>query len=169
MHDKTGVMGKKGLTLVELMIVVAITAVLAAIAVPMVSSYRNKARIVRIGTDLKHFKTGFTSFNAINGCYPPDSHNDAPNNLKNGYGTEDFLPLKAWVTEPYWGGFYNWEGPDSYTYAGISLFGTTASESTMIKLDAFIDDGNLNTGAFKKTPNGRYTYIVDENPENACP
>ena len=38
------------------------------------------------------------------------------------------------------GGQYNWEGPDSYPYAGISVFGTTASVETMLKVDAVIDE-----------------------------
>jgi hypothetical protein len=38
----------------------------------------------------------------------------------------------------------------------------------MTRMDAMMDNGNLNTGSFQKTDNGRYTYIVDANPGSAC-
>jgi type IV pilus assembly protein PilA len=159
---------KKGFGILELMIVLGIIGILASIAIPIVSYYREKAKLTRIASDLKTFKNAFTAYLSDNGCYPPDSHNDAPYNLINGYGTENYLPIQAWIATPPWGGFYNWEGPNNYAYAGISLFGTTASESLIINLDAILDNGDLNTGVFRKTPNGRYTYIVDEDPEDAC-
>ena len=120
-------------------------------------------------SDLRTFGIGFEGYFATNGCYPPDSHDDAPYNLKNGYGTEEYLPIGAWTTPPAWGGFYNWEGPNSYPYAGISLYGTTASASIMGKLDNMLDNGDLTSGKFRQTPNGRYTYIVNDNPDAACP
>ena len=150
------------------MIVIGIITILSAIAIPVITSYRDKAKLILIASDLRNFRGGFLAYLADNGCYPPDSHDEAPYNLINGYGTENYIPIHAWIATPPWDGFYNWEGPDSYTYAGISLFGTTASESLMIKLDAILDNGDLNTGVFRKTPNGRYTYIVDEDPEDAC-
>jgi len=157
-----------GFTLVELMVVIGIIAIIAAIAIPAFASFGERARLRRIASNLETFGDAFELYTMDNGCYPPDSHDDPPNNLQNGYQTEDYLPIQTWVEAPHWGGFYNWEGPDSYAYAGISLFGTTADDSVMIKLDKMMDDGDLNTGDFQKTPNGRYTYIVDANPEFTC-
>ncbi len=157
-----------GFTLIELLVVIAIIGILVAIAIPTFSTYRDSAKIGRMASNLRTFGDGFKIYLLDNNCYPPDSHNDAPNNLKNGYGTEDYLPIQAWTSTPDWGGFYNWEGPDNYSYAGISFFGTTAPEPIMIKLDKVIDNGDLNSGVFRKTSNGRYTYIVDDNPEGAC-
>jgi type IV pilus assembly protein PilA len=161
-------LGKNAFSILELMVVIAIISVLAAIAIPAYLSHRDKAKITHIASDLRNFRDGFMVYVAENGCFPPDSHNDAPYNLKNGYGTEDYLPIQAWITEPYWGGFYNWEGLDNYPYAGISLYGTTASQSIMTKLDRVLDNGDLSTGVFRKTPNGRYTYIVQDSPEDTC-
>ena len=159
----------RGFTLIELLVSIAIVGILAAFAIPAYMSYRNKAKLGVIASDLRTFGIGFEGYFAANGCYPPDSHNDAPYNLKNGYGTEDYLPIGAWTTPPAWGGFYNWEGPNGYPYAGISLFGTTASASTMSQLDRMMDNGDLTSGKFRQTPNGRYTYIVNDNPGAACP
>ena len=158
-----------GFTLIELLVSIAIISILAGFAIPAYFSYRDNAKLSVIASDLRTFGIGFEAYISTNGCYPPDSHDDAPYNLKNGYGTEDFLPIGAWTTPPAWGGFYNWEGPNTYPYAGISLFGTTAPQSTMSQLDRMMDDGDLSTGKFRQTPNGRYTYIVNDNPDPACP
>jgi prepilin-type N-terminal cleavage/methylation domain-containing protein len=162
-------MKNEGFTLIEMTIVIAIIGTLAAMATPVASSYRDTASIRRIASDLKTFGDAFEFYLLDRECYPPDSHDDAPYHLKNGYNTEDYLAVLAWLTEPPWGGFYNWEGPDNYPYAGISLYGTSAPQSIMIRLDKMIDDGDLNTGEFRQTPNGRYTYILDDSPVSACP
>jgi len=160
-----------GFTLIELLVSIAIIGILAGLAIPAYFNYRNNAKLSVIASDLRTFEIGFEGYFATNGCYPPDSHNDAPNNLKNGYGTEDYLPIGAWTTPPAWGGFYNWEGPDTYlTFAGISLFGTTASASIMGKLDSMLDNGDLTSGKFRQI-SGRYTYIVSDiaDADDACP
>ena len=159
---------KQGFTLIELLVAIAILGLLAAMAIMSYSSYRERAKLGVIATDLRTFGISFEAYNSTYGCYPPDSHNESPNNLKNGYGTENYLPIGAWINPPYWGGFYKWEGPDNYPFAGISLFNTSATNSTMVRLDQLMDDGNLSSGKFR-TESGRYTYIVSDNPEPACP
>ena len=67
-----------------------------------------------------------------------------------------------WLDPTPLGGNYNWEGPDNYPYAGVAILGATADVGTMEILDAKLDDGDLATGSFRLTPNGRYTYIFDE-------
>jgi hypothetical protein len=47
-------------------------------------------------------------------------------------------------------------------YSGISLFEPTASQEDLELLDIMLDDGDLSQGKFRQTPNGRYTYIIDE-------
>jgi len=151
-----------GFTLIELLVAVTIVGILASIAIPAFMGAIEKARINRLVADFKTFEKGFLAFAVDTGEFPPDSHLETPYHLANGVGIEKYLPLTAWVTITPLGGQYNWEGPDNYPYAGISLFGTTASVETMLKVDAVIDDGNLAAGAFRKTPNSRYTYIIDE-------
>jgi type IV pilus assembly protein PilA len=39
---------------------------------------------------------------------------------------------------------------------------TTAPLEDLRRLDSMLDDGDLSQGKFRQTPNGRYTYIIDE-------
>ena len=60
----------RGFTLIELMIVVAIIGILAAIAIPQFSSYRQKAYNSAAVSDLKNMKTALESYYADNQHYP---------------------------------------------------------------------------------------------------
>ncbi|MFZ5763480.1 MAG: type IV pilin protein [Thermodesulfobacteriota bacterium] len=61
---------QKGFTLVELMIVVAIIGILAAIAIPQFASYRAKAFNSAAQSDLRNFKTAMEAAYADDQAYP---------------------------------------------------------------------------------------------------
>jgi len=61
---------EKGFTLVELLVVVAIIGILAAIAIPQFAAYRMKAYNSAAESDLRNFKTGMESYYADNQAYP---------------------------------------------------------------------------------------------------
>ena len=60
---------QKGFTLVELMIVVAIIGILAAIAIPQFAAYRQRAFNSAAQSDLKNFKTAMETDFADNQRY----------------------------------------------------------------------------------------------------
>lgn len=62
---------EKGFTLIELMIVVAIIGILAAIAIPQFASYRVKAFNSAAKADLHSAQTTFEVFFNDNNIYPP--------------------------------------------------------------------------------------------------
>lgn len=64
------VRNKKGFTLVELLVVVAIIGILAAIAIPQFAAYRTRAYNSASQSDLRNFKTAMESVYADNQKYP---------------------------------------------------------------------------------------------------
>jgi len=152
----------RGFTLLELLIVVAVLGIIAAISVAFLRNHIEKATVTAVAADLKTFETGFLSFASDMGGFPPDSHLDGTYHLPAGAGVEDYLPVQRWATPTPLGGNYNWEGPDHYPYAGVSVFKPSAPASTFALLDKTIDDGDLSQGKFRIGTNGRFTYIIDE-------
>lgn len=61
--------GQKGFTLVELMIVVAIIGILAAIAIPQFASFRVKAFNSAASSDVKNIKTSLESYYSDHQAY----------------------------------------------------------------------------------------------------
>ena len=64
-----GKKSQKGFTLVELMIVVAIIGILAAIAIPQFAAYRQRAFNSSAQSDLRNFKTAMEADFADNQQY----------------------------------------------------------------------------------------------------
>jgi prepilin-type N-terminal cleavage/methylation domain-containing protein len=72
-----GVTGIKsrGFTLIELMIVVAIIGVLAAIAIPAYKDYVNRAKMSEVVTAFDAISQGATEYHAAMGFFPSPSYN----------------------------------------------------------------------------------------------
>ena len=63
-------MKKNGFTLIELMIVIAIIALLAAVALPKFSTVTDDAKIANVRSNLSTVRTAINMFNAKYGVYP---------------------------------------------------------------------------------------------------
>ncbi len=156
----TGKRLKNGFTLVELMVVVMVIMLLMAIAIPNLIRARRNSKIARVANDLRIFGDAFQLYSLTVGMFPADAHIVLPP------GMDQYINQSNWDSDAL-GGHYNWEGPSwgeggPYPYAGISLLGTTATLIELQQLDLTVDDGDLTMGKFRQTPNGRYTYIIEE-------
>ena len=152
----------EGFTLVELMIVVAITTFLAAIAIPKFASLITKAKAASLTKEFVTYTQGFKIYMMANeGDYPPDTHNTLP------AGMEIYLDKTRFEEDRPLGGNWNWEGPDGYTYAALSIFkpdSDATSLEIMTLVDKKLDDGNLSTGDLYYGTVGssmRFHYIFD--------
>jgi type IV pilus assembly protein PilA len=153
--DKKCPNSRMGFTLMELLIAIAIIGILAAIAIPNYISYRRKANVANVASCIKGFEKAFIAYAVDWGDFPNDSHIVLPPGMAN------YIDPVEWGRATQLGGTYNWEGPDFYPFAGISVFGATAPQEDMELLDAMLDDGNLGTGRFRLI-GGRHTYIIEE-------
>lgn len=145
-----------GFTLLELLVAIAIIGLLAAIGIPTYESYKLRARIASTASEVRTFSTGFWAYAAGEEDFPNDT------NLVLPLGMERFVSASAWNRGPAVGGQYNWEGPNFYPYAGISIMNPPSTE-ILRSLDHALDDGDLSQGRFRiVAANNRPTYMVSE-------
>ena len=153
-------MRNPGLTLIELLVVIAIIGVISAIVIPAVSRIKESATVSTTAANLVTFSKGFRAYEKLEGDWPPD---DVQGTMPPGVGVELYLSEGDFESATPVGGRYNWDGPEVHSYAGVSIQGATAPSTLFARIDEIVDDGNLGTGDFLQTPNGRYTYVIEWN------
>lgn len=102
---------RKGFTLVELIVVIAIIAILAAVIGPNIFQTIEKGKISAATSDFKAIKTGVLSYYSDTGMWPADSA------AKEGFVTTptaavegwDGPYIEAWPTKNPWGGVYTFK------------------------------------------------------------
>ncbi len=151
-----------GFTILELMIVSVIVGILASIVMPSYRQHIRKARLTGMVTTLSSFRKSFEFYRLQYGRFPRDSHVVLPQ------GMQGEISETVWRAETAIGGHYNWEGPNNYPYSGVSVLNATAPSAEIALLDRLIDDGDLSTGQFRLTPNGRHTYIFEETAQGGA-
>ena len=150
----------RGFSLIELMLVVTVIGIVSTIAIPNLIRYRDLTQVREVASNMETFAKGFQTYRVSLGGFPPDWHLNGPYNLPP--RMEEFIPGDIWAANTPLGGNYNWEGPNNYPYAGISIYQASASSDLIVLLDEMLDDGDTSQGKFRITSNGRPTYILEE-------
>lgn len=132
----------KGFTLVEIMIVVAIIGLLAAIAVPSYRRIRINSLAARTANDLRVYTSAFQRFNLEYGYWPPASD---PGVLPE--GMDDHINRKLFETQNPLGTMWKWEVYDHVV--GLGMDPPASALAVLERVDSSIDDGSLGSGRLR--------------------
>jgi type II secretion system protein G len=118
--------GNRGFTLIELMLVVAIIGIFAAIAIPLYASVQARARVAKVQADLRTLASAVSMYQAHVGSLP-NAITDLTVSVSNDLG-QTAGPFIGSVPTPPGGGSPTWSAyTAAYTSSSNGTFSLTAS------------------------------------------
>lgn len=148
---------RRGFTLVEILIVVVILGVLAAIVIPSFASATQDTQKAAFAQDLRTFENGLHLYHTDFGTFPPDGGSGSVPS-----GLEPYVNVPKWQGGTPIGGVWDNETDDLLTAGmGVHFNGTGVSRGTayMTDIDTMIDDGDPSTGSFQVFGDRYYRVI----------
>jgi type IV pilus assembly protein PilA len=151
----------RGFTLVEILIVVVILGILAAIVVPAFTSASDEARRASFAQDLRVFSDAAEYYQSREGTPIPDGSSGTMPPEWAGYVDHDAFEAGTSV-----GGVWDTEYNDSGVTSAVGVHfngtGMTRDDAFMLQIDEIADDGDLSTGTFRKLADSRYYRVLIE-------
>lgn len=158
-HNRSRLYVLSAFTLVEIMIVVVIIGLLAALAIPAFQRVQRASQNSRAVNDFRIFSQAFEIYNTENGTWPdnvgPGVVPSSPVSMSGDFKGE------TWRLPTVIGGRWNWDRNIAGVAAGVSISAYTCSDAQLAEIDAKLDDGNLTTGLFRKVSATRVSYILE--------
>lgn len=154
---------RRGFTLVEIMIVVVLVGMLAAMALPAFQKVRMHSQNTATISDLRTFRAAFEQYNLEMGGWPPDSiTNNWPDSATSDLLYSGYLKQAQWEKDTPIGGLYDWDPDQFFNSSGVSVYRYTVSDAQVALMDGMVDDGDLGTGLFRRRSDGAI-WIMDFN------
>jgi len=148
---------RAGFTLVEIMVVVVIIGLLAAMAISAIGRIRERSENATIANDLRTFSAAFEQYALETGGWPPDTATGVVPP-----GMDGRIKAGDWARSIPGNGRWDWDRGILGARAAISLFGCNFSDARLAKVDALFDDGNVNTGRFRRLSDGRPALVLED-------
>ena len=154
---------RRGMTLIELMIVVTILAILAAIVIPTFSNAQQEAAVASAATSMRAYAESCMRYKL--------DHDDWPPTAPGGHGFNNALDpyiskADRLIDTPaggYWA-YHDWGTGNRSLISGerytVGVLIARADDSSFQEIDALIDDGNLSTGTVQQYNRYGYTNLV---------
>lgn len=156
-------MKRRAFTLIELIAVIVVLAILAAVAIPRYFDYSTRAKVTAAAQVFKTFGRILQQYRIDTGGYPdrpPDYTMPPP--LTPYFSSDIFAQPSAlgsrWLYDP--PGYNGFAGPQLWNFVGEA--NPRPSAAILQGIDQLIDNGNLATGQFTESVDYGPDWIVKE-------
>lgn len=159
MHTRLQRQRKSGFTLMEILIVVTILGILAAIVIPSFASATNDTRKAAFVGDLRTFENAIRLYYNDNSDWPVDGGSGTVP-----AGLEPYIKVHKWEDGTPIGGVWDNETNDILTVGvGVHFDGSGETRDTdfMTLIDNTVDNGDITSGSFRQYGD-RYYRVIRE-------
>ena len=124
-------------------------------------SERRRYRVTAIANDFRVFSDAFQMYAMERRTLPGEM--EGPHFMPEGVGINEYFERESFVNPACIDGGYDWDGPDSHAYYGISIRPWQVTPEMCQELDEMMDNSDVNSGPMRYLYGGdRFAYILQE-------